>query len=105
MEWLGLADAVQALREELTIARQAGEDNDDNDYVFEVGPVEVEFTVVAKKGGKGRLGVTFGVVTVGGEAGLGRDETHRLKVTLTPKDRVTGVAPEINDRVPALPDR
>lgn len=97
---VGLAEAVEALRSELTAAREFGEGQE---LLFEVGPVEVEFTAVVKRGGGGKLGLTIGVVTVGGEGSLANEQTHRVKVTLTPKDRLTGLAPEINDEVDELP--
>jgi hypothetical protein len=102
METVGLADAVEALRSELTAARNLGRGQD---LLFEVGPVDVEFSVVVKRTGGGKAGLTIGVVTLGGEASVGREETHRVKVTLAPKDSVTGEAPEINDVVTELPSR
>ncbi|GAA1405457.1 trypco2 family protein [Catellatospora coxensis] len=101
MEIIGLADAVDALRRELAEAQKLGE----NDPLgFEVGPVEVEFSLVAKKSGGGKVGISFGVI-VDVNGSVGREETHRVKVTLTPKDRKTGRRPEINDEVQAIPNR
>ena len=97
---VGLADAVDALRYELTAARELGENDP---LLFEVGPVEVEFTAVVKRGGGGKAGFTIGVVTFGAQGSLANEQTHRVKVTLTPKDRLTGTAPEINDLVDELP--
>ena len=62
METVGLADAVEALRDELTAARNLGKGQD---LLFEVGPVDVEFSVVVKRTGDGKAGLTIGVVTVG----------------------------------------
>jgi hypothetical protein len=95
-----LADAVDALRSELTAARELGEDQP---LLFEVGPVEVEVSAVVKRTGGGKAGFTIGVLTLSGQGTLGHEETHRVKVTLTPKDRITGAAPEINDMVSELP--
>jgi hypothetical protein len=97
---IGLSDAVDALRRELTAARQSGQGQP---TLFEVGPVEIELSVVVKKSGSGRAGVNIGVVTIGGGGGLAREQTHRVKITLTPKDRSTGSAPIINDVVSELP--
>src|SRR5690349_9992229 len=91
---VGLADAVEALRAELTVARVDGANQP---LLFEVGPVEVEFTAVIKKVGGGKAGFTIGVVTLGAEASVAQEQTHRIKVTLTPKERDTGEAPRIND--------
>jgi hypothetical protein len=97
---VGLADAVEALRVELTAAREFGADRE---LLFEVGPVEVEFTAVIKKVGGGKAGFTIGVVTLGGEASVAQEQTHRIKVTLTPKMRDTGATPQINDTDDRLP--
>jgi hypothetical protein len=102
VEWVGLAEAVQVLRDELAVAREAGEGQE---TVFAVGPIEVEFSVVAKKAGEGKAGLTFGVVTLGMSGGVAKEETHRVKVTLTPRDAATGEPPEISDRVSSVPER
>jgi hypothetical protein len=101
VEWVTLAEAVQVLREELTVARDNGADQD---IQFDVGPVEIEFAVVAKRSGGGKVGLTF-LVPLGIEGGLAKEETHRVKVTLTPRDRETGESPRVNDRMSTLPDR
>jgi len=102
METVGLADAVVALRDELTAARELGQGQD---VMFEVGPIDVELSVVVKRTGGGKAGLTIGVVALGGEASIGREETHRIKVTLTPKDSLTGEAPEVNDVMTELPPK
>jgi len=102
VEWVGLTEAVQALRDELAVARKTSEGEP---IMFSVGPVEVEFAVVAKKTGTGKAGLTFGVVTIGAEGGLAREQTHRVKVTLTPRDVETGREPEISNQVHEVPKR
>jgi hypothetical protein len=102
VDWVGLAEAIQVLRDELAAAREAGEGEE---TVFAVGPIEVEFSVVAKRTGEGKAGLTFGVVTLGMSGGTGREETHRVKVTLMPRDAATGQPPEISDRVGSIPER
>ena len=92
----------EALRRELAAAKALAAGDP---LLFEVGPVEVEFAVVAKRTGGAKGGVTFGVVTFGAEGSIGRDETHRVKVTLTPKERATGRPTEINDQIDRIPDR
>ncbi len=102
VEWIGLAEAVQVLREELAAAQESGEGES---LRFEVGPVELEFAVVARRSGGGKAGIQFGVVTLGVEGGLSKEETHRIKVRLTPKDAATGRAPQVNARVDVIPPR
>ncbi|MBE1484846.1 trypco2 family protein [Plantactinospora soyae] len=95
-----LAEAVQVIREEITIAQENGRTED---LQFEVGPVEVEFTVVASRSGKAKAGLTF-LVPIGVEGGIGREDTHRVTVTLTPVLRTTGKSPRVSDRASGLPD-
>ncbi|MFZ3568773.1 trypco2 family protein [Streptomyces sp. BH097] len=77
-----LADAVAALRDELlqASARGAGED-----LAFQVGPVEMEFTVELRADAKVKAGFKAWVVSADAEAGVTRGRTHRVKVALTPK--------------------
>jgi hypothetical protein len=99
---LGLAEAIQALREELAIAREAA---DAEDVLFGVGTVEVELTVVAKRQGGGKAGATFGVVTIGVDGSIAREQTHKLKVQLTPRDGVTGKSIDVDAVIGKIPER
>ncbi|MEV8097635.1 trypco2 family protein [Kitasatospora sp. NPDC085879] len=101
---IGLADAVDAVREELleAAARGAGQS-----LSFEVGPIEMEFEIElraeAKAGGKFKAWV----VSAETEAGVSRGRTHRVAFTLTPRgadaakvnigDRVTYNGPHEDD--------
>jgi hypothetical protein len=82
-----LADAVQAVRDELitAAARSAGQD-----VVFEVGDIELEFTVELKKEGGGGLKVKAYVFEAGVDAAAGSTSTHRVAVTLKALDAGTG---------------
>jgi hypothetical protein len=77
-----LTEAVAALREELldAAARGAGQG-----IGFAVGPIEMEFAVELRADARARTGFKAWVVTVEAEAGGSRASTHRVKVTLTPK--------------------
>ncbi|MFD9004132.1 trypco2 family protein [Streptomyces sp. NPDC059582] len=79
---LELAEAVAVLRDELldAAARGAG-----SGLSFEVGPIELEFTVELRRDAKVRAGFKAWVVTADGEAGVSQGRTHRVKLTLTPK--------------------
>jgi hypothetical protein len=79
---IGLADAVAAVRRELTEAREAGANSG---LVFEVGPIQMDFEVElrAEAEAKGRFRVW--VVSADASAGVSRGRTHRVSFTLLPK--------------------
>ncbi|WP_031515230.1 trypco2 family protein [Streptomyces sp. NRRL F-5123] len=79
-----LADAVAELRDELTraVARGAGQD-----ITFQVGPIELEFTVELRADARARAGFKAWVVSGDAEAGSGRTRTHRVRLTLQPQGR------------------
>lgn len=80
--WVGLADAVRALRAELTAALVEGQDET---LRFELGPVEMEFLLEIRKEAGGDAGVRFWVVSLGGKGAVSTGSTHRVKLVLTPK--------------------
>jgi hypothetical protein len=79
---IGLSDAVAALRDELLSAAASGVGSD---IEFEVGPIELEFAVELKADGKAKLGFKAWVISGDVEAGGSRANTHRVKLTLTPR--------------------
>ena len=98
-DWVGLADAIAALRRELTTATTAGKDSD---LRFGLGPVEMEFLLEIKREGAseaqegGDSGVQLGVVTIGSKDSVTNGSTHRVKLSLQPQDR-RGRRAEISD--------
>ena len=92
-EWVGLADAIRALRRELTTAMTAGQGEA---IRFELGPVEMEFLLEVRKESEGEAGVRFWVVSLGGKGGLSSGSTHRVTLSLEPKGP-SGRRPEIAD--------
>src|SRR5271170_6423669 len=85
METIPLRDAIRVLRSEILAAR---EDGSTEEVRFELGPIEMEFQVVARKefGGEAKLGFHIFVAeaTLGG-SGKGRDErTQKVKFVLNP---------------------
>lgn len=82
--WVGLSDAIAALRRELNTARTAGKDDN---LRFGLGPVEMEFLLEVKREGGGEAGVRIGVVTIGAKGGVSKASTHRVKLVLNPQDR------------------
>ncbi|MEU9923793.1 trypco2 family protein [Streptomyces griseoluteus] len=87
-EEIGVAEAVEYLRAEL-VAAAAGSGTGPR---FEVGPVELEFSVEMRKEGKGKAGLKAWVVSAGVEASVSKASVHRVKLVLTPKDTVTNGA-------------
>jgi hypothetical protein len=82
---LPLGEVVHALREELINAAKSGA----NEIVrFEAGSIEVEFTIVAKREGGPEGKIKFEVFGFGAELGGGakfaREQTQKVKLTLTP---------------------
>jgi hypothetical protein len=100
--WVGLGDAVRALRDELISAQAPAPDET---MRFELGPIEMEFALTAARAVDGKAGVRFGVVTVGAGGSLSSESVHRVKFVLTPKDKTTGGPVEIASRLDAIPDR
>lgn len=92
-QWVGLAEAIRALREELTTAMTTGKDEV---LRFELGPVEMEFLLEVRKDAGGDAGVRFGVISVGGKANVSSGSTHRVQLSLTPKDAL-GQSPLMSD--------
>ena len=87
-EWVGLADAIKALRQELAAAMDEGQGKS---VRFELGPVEMEFLLQVTKDAGGSAGVKFWVVSLGGQGGISSGSTHRVKLALTPKDASGGL--------------
>ncbi|MEV5350533.1 trypco2 family protein [Streptomyces achromogenes] len=79
---IGLADAVAAIREELLAAAESG---NGQELQFTVGPVDLEFTVVLRTDATVKSGFRAWVLSADAEAGLGRERTQRIALTLTPR--------------------
>ncbi|GAA4412536.1 trypco2 family protein [Actinokineospora soli] len=82
-----LADAVQALRDELI---EAAARANTAGVGFVVGPIELEFAVELKADAKLKTKFKAWVVSADVEAGVSRGRTHRVKVTLTPESAEGG---------------
>jgi hypothetical protein len=101
-ERLGLAEAVAALRKELTSAMTAGAGER---VRFELGTVEMEFQLELAKERGAEAGVKFWVVTLGGKGSTTSGSTHRVSLQLTPKGPDGGALGLISDTDvdPSLP--
>lgn len=90
--WIGLSDAIAALRTELVTAMAAGQSEV---LHFELGPVELEFTVDVRKDGGADGGIRWGVVSFGAKGSAGSAAGHRVKLVLQPKDAESGHNAEV----------
>jgi hypothetical protein len=90
--WIGLSDAIAALRAELVTAMTAGQSEV---LHFELGPVELEFTVDVHKVGGADAGIRWGVVSFGANGSAGSAAGHRVKLLLQPKDAGSGHNAEV----------
>ncbi|MGV1010503.1 MAG: trypco2 family protein [Dermatophilaceae bacterium] len=75
-----LADFVTALREEIRAARLGA----DPQVPIEVGPLTVEFTLLARREGEGKAGLKFWVVDAGVSGKLANESTQKVTMQLTP---------------------
>jgi hypothetical protein len=80
--WTGLAEAVEAVRAELQRAKALGAGSA---MPFDVGLVELQFTVVLKRAGTGNTGVKVWVLEAGASGSVTHERTHQLKITLQPR--------------------
>lgn len=81
-----LSEMIEALRVELAVAVEGGKGKA---IGFDVGPVELEVEVAVTKKTTGSGGVEFWVIKAGAERAREDVVTHRVKVTLEPKDART----------------
>lgn len=93
-----LADAVESVRNQLmtAAARSAGKE-----ITFTVGDIQMEFTVELRKEIKGGAKVKAWVVEAGADAARSTGRTHKVALTLKPKLRSTGQAPDVANPAPA----
>lgn len=100
-DFVELAEAIGVVRDQLRLAREAGEDQEPR---FVVGRVEVEFAVEARRDGGAEGGVQFGVFTLKGRAGVSAGSTHRVRLELTPETDAGGDY-RVRDEASGPPDR
>ena len=90
---IGLADAVSALRDELVQAASRG---GGSTLRFELGAIEMEFLIEARNDHGVDAGIKFWLVSAGGNASSGVTTSHRIKLTLDPRDAF-GNSPLVSD--------
>ncbi|MFI5556635.1 trypco2 family protein [Streptomyces sp. NPDC051738] len=82
-----LADVVGSVRDGLVAAASRGAGNG---LRFELGEIQMEFTVEVRRDARARSGVKAWVVDAGAEAGVSRAHTHKVSFTLKPRNTATG---------------
>lgn len=97
--WVGLADAVRGVRQELAAAMAAGEGEK---LRFEVGPVELEFAVDIRKEAGAEAGARVFVASFSSRGSVAAGSTHRMKLTLNPQDE-QGNPAKVNTTLPSIP--
>ena len=81
MEPIGLKEAVEALRKELSESILAAEGEA---LRFEVGQITLEMQVAVERKAEGSAGIKFWVVELGGKGTIGTTETHKVTIPLKP---------------------
>jgi hypothetical protein len=87
MATVGLAQALEGLRQELAKAQDEGADHQ---FRFEIIEAEVELLVEVDAGGGGELGGNIGVLALKADGHASRADSHRLKLRLRIRDAATG---------------
>ncbi|MFF7534544.1 trypco2 family protein [Streptomyces bobili] len=87
-----LSELIRSLRRELNTAIDEGRSEQ---VRFELGPVELELTVVVDKEASGGAKVRFWVAELGADGRLARSDTQRITVTLQPRLTNSGAPPWI----------
>jgi hypothetical protein len=90
----GLAAAIEAVRSELEVAVERGRSSP---LAFTAGAVEMEFEVAFTKSMEGSGGIKAWVLSADFKGNQSTVTTHRITVSLTPKDRATGKDIQVSD--------
>lgn len=76
-----LAEAIRALRRELTAAVREG---GGEEVRFALGPVDLEFQVEVSKEAGGEAGIAFWLLTIGAKGTRTSGTAHTVRLSLTP---------------------
>ncbi|MCO5968703.1 trypco2 family protein [Actinoallomurus soli] len=82
-----LAEAVRAVRDELLRAATQGAGSE---VSFEVGPIDLEFSVELRRDTQTRGGIRAYIVSAEANAGKSQVRTHRVSLSLTPRRTADG---------------
>lgn len=102
MGGLELASVIRELRAELN---QALDDAEGERLRFELGPVEVSFTVTVGREGGPSGKVRFWVVEAGADAKISRESVQEIKLVLTPRDTEAQAGPDGKPGSPLIQGR
>jgi Trypsin-co-occurring domain 2 len=81
MEPIGLKEAIEVLRKELSESILAAADEE---LRFKVGQITVEMQLAVERKAEGKAGIKFWVLELGGQGSHGTTETHKVTIPLTP---------------------
>ena len=99
---IGLAEAIENLRQEL---KEATEQGKDQELRLLVDGIELELEIEISKEGGSQGKVSFNLFGSGAEVGvagqMGKTRAHRIKLSLRPKPPGGEGAYEMGDAVPA----
>ncbi|MFE2722751.1 trypco2 family protein [Kitasatospora sp. NPDC059327] len=87
MTEIGLASAIEELRQELYLAQDAGAGQQ---LAFEIEEAQLELLLELRNEGRADGKLKFGVATVGASGSTGSTRTHKLTLKLKVRDRATG---------------
>lgn len=92
-----LESAVRALRAQITSAAASAPDSD---LHFQVGPIQLEFSVSLTRDRTVKGGIKAWVITTDAERKRSMAHTHRVTLNLTPVSAASGESPEIRNTAP-----
>lgn len=102
--WMPLREFVAGLREELRAAHedtQTGESSVEPRFV--VGPVNIEFSLAARREAGAKGGVRFYVFELGASGAVGSESIQRVSMTLTPL-MSDGTQYDVSDQISSKPE-
>jgi hypothetical protein len=85
--WVGLSEAITALHTQIQAARHGAIGQE---IAFDVEEIHVEFLLEIVKEATGNSGISFGVVSFGMRGAATTGSTHKLTLTLKPRDSFRG---------------
>ncbi|CAG7634809.1 trypco2 family protein [Actinacidiphila bryophytorum] len=89
-----LADAVEAVRDGLLVAASRGSGSP---LHFEVGDIQMEFSVELRRDFQGRAGVKAWIANISAEGSVANTRVQKVAFTLKPKNSTTKSGWEISN--------